>query len=208
MTGEWTGVFLYAQFRFPATITEYVTPGVPLWGEVSYGAEQHLDLGERTLAGGTTPARTVGAGPLVPSRRAWNDDSERYGNRMSILENMTLGDSADYTTTTSMRLSSGGEVLGTSTNGSLNVAVPATGQTYELVQENKRRGPYAMLSPAISSEWTFRSAPGTALLPLMDLTVATTGLDSRNRAWSTPVTLTVTPSTRGAGTVDTVERIE
>lgn len=214
-TGEWTGVFLATRMRFPATFTEYVTPGVTMSGLVTYSSSQSLNLADRTLPAGTTAGRTVGAGPLVPGRRFYNDDSDRAANRLRIVENMTLGDAAgsrgaDTSATTSMTLSSEGKVLKTSNTVSLSADVPQASQTYQLEQTTTRRVAWSQLSTMIRSEWTFASEwqPFTTTLPLMDLAVAASGLDQHNRAGSGAVGLTVVPSTRQTPAPSTVDKIE
>ncbi|MET0492651.1 MAG: hypothetical protein ABW000_05915 [Actinoplanes sp.] len=213
MMGEWTSASLATSLRAPATFTDYVTPGVTISRVVSYGDSQSLMPKDRSLPVGTTPGETVGAGPLSPSRRPWNDDSNRYGSRLQITENMTLGDAAgnlgaDSAVANELTLSSGGQVLKTSKTVSLSAEVPAAEQTYQLEQTTTRKVAWSQLSTKTSSEWTFSSGSGYRVLPLMDLAVGASGLDQRNRAGSSPVRLTVTPSTRqteAAGNVDTVE---
>ena len=215
LTGEWTGAFLETTMRFPATITEYVSPGVTMMRSADYGSSsQSLSLTNRTLAAGTSPGETVGAGPLVPTNRPYNDDSRRDLNKLQITENMTLGDAAgnrgaDNATATSSTLSSGGQVLQTSKSASLSVDVPQWQQTYQLEQTATRKVAWSQLSTKIRSEWTFASAgPSYGTLPLMDLAVAASDLDQRNRAGSAPVRLTVRPSTRGTGAASAVDKIE
>jgi len=214
MTGEWTGAYLPTTMRFPATVTEYVTPGVTMSRLVHYGADQSLQPADRNLPAGTSPGEAVGAGPLVPSRRAYDDDSRRYRNRLEIIENMTLGDAAgnrgaDHSERTTMTLRSGGQVLKTSQTAGLTADVPAAEQTYELEQTSTRKVAWSQLSTSVRSEWTFRSGgPAYATLPLMDLTMAATGLDQRNRAGAAPVRLTVVPSTRRTSATSTVGTVE
>jgi hypothetical protein len=213
-TGEWTGVYLPTALRLPATVTEYVTPGVTMSRIVGYGEGQTLSPADRTLPAGASAGEVVGAGPLVPGRRAYNDDSRRDANRLQFTENMTLGDAAgslgaDGTSATSMTLSSGGQVLKTVNAVSLTADVPPEQQTYQLDQTTTRKVAWAQLSTKIRSEWTFASAgPASGLLPLMDLAVAASGLDDRNRAGSAPVRLTVTPSTRQISAENRVDSIE
>jgi hypothetical protein len=212
--GEWTGVYLPSTVRFPATFTEYITPNVTLSRLVSYGDGQSLSPADRMLSTGTHPGETVGAGPLVPTGRPWGDDSRRDQNRLQITENMTLGDAAgnkgsDHSATTSITLSSGGEVLKTANGVTLIADVPSLQQTYRLQQTTTRKVGWSQLSTKITSDWTFRSAgPSYAKLPLMDLAIAASGLDQRNRAGAAPVGLTVRPSTRQIPAVDTVDRLE
>ncbi|MEV4706842.1 hypothetical protein [Actinoplanes sp. NPDC049316] len=214
MTGEWTGAYIATSMRLPATFTEYVTPGVTMSRLISYGDSQNLYLRDRNLPAGTYAAETVGAGPLVPSRRSYGDDSRRDYNRLQLLENMTLGDAAGNlgaasSSTTSMRLSSGREVLKESTDGSLVVDVPSARQTYLLEQTSTQRATGTRLSTEVTSEWTFASGgPAYGILPLMDLKVGASGLDQRNRAGSAPVGLTVVPSTRESAAAGTVDRLE
>jgi hypothetical protein len=214
VTGEWTGAFLPTSMRVPATFTEYVTPGVTMSRLVDYGESQSLGLSDRVLPAGTSAGVTLGAGPLVPSRRRYDDDSRRQLNQLQITENMTLGDAAgnkgaDTSSTTSTTLSSGGQVLKTSSTASLSVEVPQIRQTYQLEQTATRKVGWSQLSTKVRSEWTFPSAgPAYELLPLMDLAVAATGLDQRNRAGSTPVRLTVKPSTRQITATNTVDKLE
>lgn len=214
-TGEWTGVYLSTPVRVPATITEYVTPGVTMSRIVHYGT-QSLYLPDRSLPAGMSPGATVGAGPLVPGRRWYDDDSWRYRNWLQVTENMTLGDAAgnkgaDTWDTTSMTLSSGGQVLKAVNTTSLSVEVPQSEQTYQLAQTSTRKVPWSQLSTKIQSEWTFVSAGPTAThttLPLMDLAVVASGLDQRNRAGSAPVGLTIKPSTRQLSAKNTVDTVE
>jgi hypothetical protein len=214
VTGEWTGVFLSTALRLPATVTEYVTPGVTMSRLVGYREGQTLEPADRTLPAGSSPAEIVGGGPLVPGRRFYNDDSRRDANRLQFTENMTLGDAAggrgaDATSATSMTLSSGGQVLKTVNAVSLTADVPQNQQTYQLDQTTTRKVAWAQLSGTIRSQWTFASAgPSSGLLPLMDLAVAASGLDERNRAGSAPVRLTVTPSTRQISAANRVDSIE
>jgi hypothetical protein len=215
--GEWTGVYLATPVRVPATVTEYVTPDVTMSRLVSYGDGQSLQMRDRTLAAGTSAGETVGAGPLAPGRRllggTFYDDSRRVGNQLQILENMTLGDAAGNSgadgAATSITLSSGGQVLKTSNTVSLVADVPSTQQTYQLQQTTTRKVGWSQLSTRIRSEWTFASASAaSSLLPLMDLAMAASGLDQRNRAGSAPVRLTVTPSTRRIAAKNTVDEVE
>ncbi|PRX06664.1 hypothetical protein [Actinoplanes italicus] len=215
MFGEWTGVYLPTQMRLPATFVEYVTPGVTFSRFVQYGSSQHLDLGDRNLPAGPSTSTTAGAGPLRPSRRTWNDDSERRGNQLRILENMPYGDSAgnrgyDYDAKVAVELSADGRALGTSSNGGLMVDVPAGEQTYRLKQRHDRIVAGSQLATKVESDWTFVSGGSMqGTLDLMDLAVSSTGLDQRNRAGLAPVSLTVVPSSRrtagAAGTVRTIE---
>ncbi|PRY29295.1 hypothetical protein [Pseudosporangium ferrugineum] len=157
MTGEWTGAYVATSMRFPAVFTEYVTPGVTMSRMVSYGDDRSLFPRDRSLAAGTSAGETVGAGPLAPGRRFYDDDSRRERNTLYFLENMTLGDAAgnrgaDSGSTTSMRLSSGREVLGESPNGSLAVEVPSARQTYLLEQTSTQRAAWARLSTKVTSE--------------------------------------------------------
>ena len=204
---------------------------------VSYGEGQSLVANDRTLAAGTNADETMGVGPLVPGRRWYDDDSRRELNQLQIIENMTLGDAAgnkgyDSSSTTSMSLSSGGQVLKTSTGPSLTVDVPQIQQTYQLDQTTTRKAAWSQLSTKIRSEWTFASAgPTYAKLPLMDLAMAASGLDNRNRTamplrqqrtsndgvrpelaltnpYVSQVRLSVTPSTREFVAKNTVDRIE
>lgn len=212
--GEWTGVYLPTVVRAPATIAEYVTPGVPMSRLVSYGQSQSLSLPDRTLLAGTAAPEVIGAGPLAPGRRFYNDDSRRSGNRLELLENMTLGDAAgnrgaDSASTYSMTLSSGGQVLKSANAVGMSVDVPPNQQTYQLQQTTRRKVAWSALSTKVTSEWTFRSSgPSSALLPLMDLGMAASGLDLRNRAGSAPVRLTVRPSTRVGAAANTVDKVE
>ncbi|MET0521442.1 MAG: hypothetical protein ABW156_05625, partial [Jiangellaceae bacterium] len=213
---EWTGAYVATRMRLPATFTEYVTPGVVMSGLVTtpFGGQQ-LDVGTRTLAAGTSPGITVGAGPLMPSRRKSKDDSERGGNKMYVLENMTLGDTAghhgaDSKVTTAITLRSGGKVLKTSDTVSLTADVPQGSQTYELEHVTTRATTWAQLSTKTTSEWAFTSEwqPVAAVLPLIDLAVTSSGLDQRNRAGAEPVRLTVVPSTRETGAPSTLDKVE
>ncbi|MEU8615645.1 hypothetical protein AB0C29_47460, partial [Actinoplanes sp. NPDC048791] len=215
MTGEWTGPYVPTSMRLPASITEYVTPGVNLGRLVDYGSGQSLNLGYRTLSAGTSPGATVGAGPLAPTRRPGNDDSRREGSRLSIIENMTLGDTAgnqgaDSSGTDSLTLSSGGEVLKTAATASMTVTVPQAEQTYRLDHTMTRRVPWSQLSTKIRSEWTFTSAwsPVPTPLALIDLDLSAAGLDQRNRAAAGPVPLTIKPSTRESSAESTVDKVE
>jgi hypothetical protein len=215
MTGEWTGAYVPTSMRLPASITEYVTPGVNMGRLVDYGAGQSIDLGYRTLSAGTAPGETVGAGPLSPVRRPGDNDSRREGSRMSISENSTLGDAAghrggDSSGTHSMTLSSGGTVLKTAVVPSLTVAVPQGEQTYELDHTMTRKVPWSQLSTKIRSEWTFTSqwSPVATDLPLIELGLSAGGLDQRNRAAAGPVPLTIKPSTRESSVPTTVDKVE
>jgi hypothetical protein len=212
--GEWTGVYLPTQMRLPATFVEYVTPDVGFSRFVQYGSSQYLDLEDRSLPAGLTPATTVGAGPLAPGRRKYNDDSRRYGNQLQILENMPYGDSAgnrgyDYSAKATVELSVDGRVLKKSDTSSLTVDVPYGEQTYRLKQTHTRTAASSQLATKVDSDWTFTSAgPTSGLLDLMDLAITSTGLDQRNRAGAAPVTLTVVPSTRRTGAASTVRTVE
>jgi hypothetical protein len=213
--GEWAGANLPTQMRLPATFVEYVTPGVSVSRGVRYGATQNLDLGPRTLPAGLSPSTTIGAGPLVPGRRKYNDDSRRYENQLQILENMPYGDSAgsygyDYAAESTLELSADGQVLKTSDTGGMSVDVPARAQTYRLKQTHTRTVAGSQLATKVDSDWTFTSGstPSYSLLDLMDLAVTSTGLDQRNRAGVAPVTLTVVPSTRRTAAVSTVRAVE
>lgn len=215
-TAPTTGHFAYqtTAMRLPATLTEYVTPGVTMGRLVSFGASQELKLKDRRLPAGTSPGETVGAGPLA-STGAGDGDSLRSGSRMQVGELMSLGDAAGNRgsgvwRTTSVTLSSGGQVLRTSNTAHLSVAVPDQEQTYRLEQTTTRPAGWSLLSTKISSEWTFTSgwSPFTTTLPLMDLAIAATGLDQRNRASTAPVRLTVKPSTRQSTAVGTVDKVE
>ncbi len=75
-TGE-TGVFLAGPVRAPATITEYVTPGVSMSRLLDYDNGQRLALPDRSLPAGVSAGETVGAGPLVPS--TWTSDGDTRG---------------------------------------------------------------------------------------------------------------------------------
>jgi hypothetical protein len=200
--------------RLPATFVEYVTPNVGFSRFVQYGSSQYLDLANRNLPAGLAPATTVGAGPLAPGRRKYDDDSRRYGNQLQILENMPYGDSAgnhgyDYAAKATVELSVDGRVLKTSDTGSLMADVPAGEQTYRLKQTHTRTVAGSQLATKVDSDWTFTSAGTTGgLLDLMDLAFTSTGLDQRNRAGTAPVTLTVVPSTRRTAAASTIRTLE
>lgn len=214
MFNEWTGVYLPTQMRLPATFVEYVTPGVTVSRLAQYGASQYLDLGDRVLPAGLSPATTAGAGPLVPGHRKYNDDSRRIGNQLQIVENMPYGDSAgnhgyDYAAKATVELSADGQVLKTSGTGSMVVDVPAVEQTYRLKQTHARTVAGSLLATKVDSDWTFTSGTTTrGVLDLMDLAMSSTGLDQRNRAGAAPVTLTVVPSTRRTAAASTIQAIE
>jgi hypothetical protein len=213
--GEWTGVYVPTNLRFPATVTEYVTPGVTFLRLAGYGpSAQLLNLTDRSLPAGTSAGETVGAGPLAPARSISGSASHRSANKMQISEYMTLGDAAgnpgnDSTGTVSMTLSSGGQVLKTAAAPGMSVDVPAAAQTYLLEQTLQRTPGWSELSTKVDSEWMFQSAgPYNGTLALMDLGLAVTGLDQRNRAGSAPTVLTVKPTTRYSAAPSTVEEVE
>lgn len=210
------GVYLSTPIRIPATVTEYVTPGVTMYRSVYYGVGgQTLDPPTRALAAGVSEAETVGVGPLAPTRRRYDDDSGRSFTSMDILENMTLGDAAgskgaDTLTATSMTLSSGGRVLKTVAGTGMSVTVPQDEQAYRLEQTSTRRVAWSQLSTTIRSEWAFVSGgtPFFTLLPLMDLAMAASGVDEHNRAGAAPVSLAITPSTRQTSAASAVDKVE
>lgn len=214
MFGEWTGVYLPTQMRLPATFVEYVTPGVDFSRLIQYGSSQYLDLGDRTLSAGVSPSTTAGAGPLVPGRRKYNDDSRRFGNQLQILENMPYGDSAgnrgyDYAAKATVELSVDGQVLKTSDTGSMVVDVPSGEQTYRLKQTDTRTVAGSQLATKVDSDWTFTSgSTARGVLDLMDLAMTSTGLDQRNRAGVAPVALTVVPSARRTAAASTIRAVE
>ncbi|WP_127499850.1 hypothetical protein [Actinoplanes solisilvae] len=212
------GAYTATKMRFPATLTEFVTPGVSFSRITEYGTGESIDLGSRTLPAGSSPGQTVGAGPLAPIRRT-DAPTTRKGNYVSIGEYAVLGDAAgnigyltpfrDGKLTT--RLSSGGTVLKSAESAFMTVAVPDAEQQYELDQTVTREGGPAELSTRVDSHWQFRSGfqPMTAELPLIDVSVRASGLDQHNRAAGT-VGLTLKATTRGglnapAATVDKLE---
>ncbi|GAA4934243.1 hypothetical protein GCM10025331_19030 [Actinoplanes utahensis] len=211
MLGDSSGAYLATTMRFPATFTEYVTPGVTVSRLADTGTHQ-LDLGDRTLSAGTSPATTAGVAPFAPTP-SYNS-AYRQGNRVQFTENTPYGDAtgskgSDRGARVSTRLSAGGEVLKESNSAVLVADLPAYAQTYRLEQTATRKVAWSQLSTKIQSDWTFSSGNAVrGTIPLMDLGLTASGLDVRNRAGSTPVTLTVVPSTRVAATTSTVRGIE
>lgn len=201
---------LASQMRAPGSITEYVTPGVEMYRSIDYGLDLVFSLPNRTLTAGTHPGQSLGAGPLSPgstqSRRTWD--------MMTFDENATLSDTAGnlgfdaYRVGTS-RLSRNGTELASSNDTYLTAQVPGGEQTFRFEQTTSHRSTVSQLSTKVTSDWTFVSnTEPSALLPLMDLSLASSGLDVRNRAGSAPVRLTVKPSTRVTEAENTVDKVE
>jgi hypothetical protein len=204
MFGEWTGVFVLTPLRVPATVTEYVTPGISVWRLVDYGPawSQSLTMPERTLQAGPNPGQTVGTAPLAPAAGITN--SRRDNNTLQISEYSSLTDTggntgSDSAATVATSLSANREVLKSTATGGLSVAVPTVEQEYQVDQAISRKSNWSQLSTQIRSQWTFRSgASSSRTLPLMDLALSASGLDARNRAGTSPVEIGVTASTRAA----------
>jgi hypothetical protein len=185
-------------------VTEYVTPGISVWRTVNYGSliALSLTMPERTLSAGAQPGQTIGVAPLEPGVEG--SYSRRSNNELQISEYTPLTDAAgntgsDFTATIATTLSAGREVLGTSATSGLTVTVPSVQQDYQLDQTVSRKSNWAQLSTQMRSQSTFRSGgPTFGVLPLMDLATSVSGLDSRNRAGTSPVEIGVTASTRAA----------
>jgi len=217
MIGEWTGAFVPTRMRAPATITEYVTPGVTMSRLFDYDAGQRFTLPDRSLPAGVSAGETVGAGPLGPN--PWTpggDYSQRRANRLTLRETAVFDDAAGNEgwvrdTRSTMALSRGDKLLATTDGGqSLSATVLPTEQTYQFGSTTVRPGPWSQLSTKVHSKWTFASSgPSSEQLPLMDLAVTASGLDQRNQAGTAaPVLLTVTPSTRQISAVSTMTAVE
>jgi hypothetical protein len=88
--------------------------------------------------------------------------------------------------------------------------VPAGSATYRFDQTVTRKVAWSQLSTRVHSEWTFESArtATSTELPLIDLELAVTGVNSRNRAGAGPVEVTAHAITRGAGAADRVTALE
>ena len=219
LTNGWTGALLESPIRAPGNFTEYVTPGIPFARYVGYGSsEDTLSLTDRTLPAGAAPGETVGAGPLAP-RRAASGGSTRDGDRLRLEEVPSFSDAAGNAgfagrATVSAQLSSGGDVLASVTGASpyqqvVGATVPAGAATYRFDQTVTRKVAWSQLSTRIRSEWTFASArTAAAALPLIDLELAVSGLDSRNRAGAGPVEVSARAVSRSADATESLTSLE
>jgi hypothetical protein len=217
--GGWSGSYLASPVQIPSAVTEYATPGAAFQRRLTYGSDNYLTLPDRTLAAGTAPATTVGAGPFGPRRPAAGG-STRAGNELRLDESMSVGDAAgdpgfDGRATVSAKLSSGGDVLASLNDASayhqgLTVTVPAAAKSYQFDQTVTRKTPSSQLSTQVRNEWTFNSGTTdqASELPLLDIDLAASGLDTRNRAGTAPVEITAKAVTRNADAAEKVTALE
>jgi len=193
------------------SLTEYVTPGIPYYRDLSNGTST-LDLPSRTLAAGTNASETLGAAPLQPIRSR-NGGSERYAGKMRLHEKDVFSDAAghqgfDGRATYSYKLTGSNGVTYAQADGLgpwnalTTTLLPESTKKYTLTQAVHRRVPSSRLSTDVRSEWTFRSESLTALreLPLIDTLLTVPGLNEYGRAAAGPVLIEPSATARAEGT--------
>ncbi|MEU4213822.1 hypothetical protein [Actinoplanes sp. NPDC026623] len=182
VSGGWSGSYLESAVRLPGTVTEYVTPGLALRRRLTVGStDNFLALPDRTLAAGTAAGSTVGAGPLLPRGPG---SSVRAGGELRMNEPASFADAAGNP--------------GVDARAVVTGKLTADGDTHHYDRVVSRRVAWSQLSTRIRSEWDFR-APDDGPLNLVDVGVAVSGLDNRNRAGAAAVRVTASASTRGGG---------
>ncbi|MGV9308269.1 S8 family serine peptidase [Nonomuraea sp. NPDC003727] len=186
----------------PSTFTHYRTPGF-VWGtEVRAGKSWVRDTGRRLDRGPVQETWNVAVtGPAFAT-----SGGSRTGDELRFAANQLFADGApgrtggDGAATGTITLATGGGVLATTDLADctqyetpqclLSARLPAAEHTYTLHASARRQVPYAALSTAVDSVWTFRSATTEKqqTLPLMAVRYAPKGLDSLNRAAPRSVT--------------------
>ncbi|MGW4941432.1 hypothetical protein ACWEOZ_07570 [Actinoplanes sp. NPDC004185] len=186
---KWSGSYLESPVRLPGSVTEYVTPGPTLHRKLTLGAgDSTLVLPDRALPAGSSDGTTFGAGPFLPRGPG---SSVRDGGELRMDEPASYADAAGSP--------------GSDARATVAGKLTADGAVHHYDQTITRRVAWSRLSTKIRSEWDFQ-APDDGPLPLIDLGVNVSGLDSLNRA-AGAVQVTTSASTRGGGpaTVDKVE---
>ncbi|WP_203978140.1 hypothetical protein, partial [Planotetraspora silvatica] len=219
MVDDLGGMFFDSPVWLPSAVTEYVTPGVTYGRALVYGnSESVLILKDRKLPVGTSAGETVGAAPF-DLRGPQYMGAYRQGTTMWLNEDSPFSDAAgnfgfDNRAKVSYRLSSGGKTLLSTVDQSpskeARVTVPAARADYALTETVSRTVPYSRLSSRTTSEWKFSSASATrpADLPLIDIDLSVSGLDSKNTATSTDrirIGATATARLRATETVTALE---
>ncbi|GII56568.1 hypothetical protein Pth03_49570 [Planotetraspora thailandica] len=217
MVDDLGGMFFDSPVWLPSTVTEYVTPDVTYGRALVYGnSESVLILKDRKLPVGTSAGETVGTAPF-DLRGPQYLGAYRQGTTMWLNEDSPFSDSAgnfgfDNRAKVSYELSSEGKTLLSAVDQSpskeVRVTVPAARADYALTETVSRTVPYSRLSSQMISEWKFSSAAATrpADLPLIDIDLSVSGLDSRNTATSTVrIGATATARLRATETVTGLE---
>ncbi|GAA4581316.1 hypothetical protein GCM10023194_12190 [Planotetraspora phitsanulokensis] len=219
MVDDLGGMFFDSPVRLPSTVTEYVTPGVTYGRALVYGnSESVLILKDRKLPVGTSAGETVGTAPF-DLRGPQYLGAYRQGTTIWLNEDSLFSDSSgnfgfDNRAKVSYKLSSGGKTLLSAVDQSpskeVRVTVPAARADYALTETVSRTVPYSRLSSRMTSEWKFSSAAATRPtdLPLIDIDLSVSGLDSRNTATSANrvrIGATATARLRATETVTALE---
>lgn len=215
------GVYVGSPIRVPATVTEYVTPGRPFSRLVATGRHQ-LFAPTRTLAKGTQAGETLGIAPFA-GRGDELSSIHRLGSTFQIYDPRAFSDGAgnhgsDHTSATQdMVLSANGTILaevkglGYPEVWHATTGAPTQRAGYRLVQTVHRTADYARLSHRQTTEWTFFSSGSQSRweeVPLVDAAVRVDGLDTRNAAGASPVTVTATADSRLVSATATVTGLE
>ncbi|GII83382.1 serine protease [Sphaerisporangium siamense] len=202
--------------KVPGTLTDYVTPG---HGLAWYAEFTHEDGAYVLLDGAGRPAQpghtsevwnAAVAGPAAPPVL-------RYRDEIAYIVDGLFTDGGqgrpgwDGNVTGTATLAKGRTVL---QRADLKICdhagqcvlltpVPAGAETYTLNVSARRRTPYAALSTAVHSTWTFRSAhtPLGERLAVPSIIYAPEGLDAYNRAL--PGSVTTIPITAKGGEIST-----
>ncbi|GII62523.1 serine protease [Sphaerisporangium krabiense] len=202
--------------KVPGTLTDYVTPGLGLsW----YAMFTHEDGAYVLLDGEGRPAppghssevwNTAVAGPAAPPVLRFRDEiayivdglftdggQGRPGWDGNVTGSATLAKGRTVLQRADLKICDhAGQCV-------LLVPVPAGPETYTLNVSARRKAPYAALSTAVQSTWTFRSAHTTVgeRIAVPSITYAPEGLDAYNRAL--PGSVTTIPITAKGGEIST-----
>ncbi|MFJ6634421.1 hypothetical protein ACIQMR_23985 [Streptomyces sp. NPDC091376] len=215
------GVYVGSPIRVPATVTEYVTPDRPFSRLVQTGSHMMFPA-PRTLAKGTHAGETLGLAPFA-SRGDELASVRRLGSRFQFYDPRAFSDGAgnqgsDHNSATQdMVLSANGTLLaevkglGYPKVWQATTTAPNQRTGYRLVQTIHRTANYARLSHRQTTEWTFFSQGAQSRwedVPMVDAALRVDGLDARNTAGASPVTVTATADSRLVSATATVTGLE
>ncbi|MFE6128815.1 hypothetical protein ACFQ6Q_11165 [Streptomyces sp. NPDC056437] len=215
-----SGVYLPTPVRFPSTVTEYATPGQAFGRMLSYDGGPTVTAEPRTLPQGAGPAETFGAAPFAV-RSFPPSGAVRRADKLEVYEPWAFTDSlghagSDYDSVQDFLLTSRGTKLAETkdleTPKVWSATVPRAQAPYELTQTVRHTGRPTRLSTRQTTEWAFVSdgygGGPTDELPLADVDVRVDGLDARNAAGASPVTVEALATTRGPGATASVTGLE
>ncbi|MDN3294976.1 hypothetical protein QWM81_13120 [Streptomyces ficellus] len=196
--GDSSGAGISTPVRIPSTVTEYMTPGIAFTRMAFHDGGPRFDGVPRTLVKGANAGETFGGAAYAVQTH--ESAATLRGSRLSVYEPWGFGDAAGHRGSDSdavqdFRLTSNGATVAEATNlsprQSFSADLAQTQARYQLVHTVRHTGKPNRLTPRQTNEWAFTaSGYGVDTRPrLTDVALRVDGLDIRNAAGTSPVTV-------------------